>query len=58
MSNFVGALFLPWVDALFPRENGAVQESLRSHSEMIADYMITDFVYGSIGLYIIYYVIK
>ena len=49
---------MPWADLLFPRENGAIQESLRSHSEMIADYMITDFVYGSIGLYIIYYVIK
>ena len=58
MSSWASGLFLPWVDLLFPRENGAIQESLRSHSEMIADYMITDFVYGSIGLYIIYYVIK
>ena len=58
MSNVAGGLFLPWVDMLFPRENGAIQESLRSHSEMVADYMITDFVYGSIGLYIIYYVLK
>ena len=58
MSNLVGALFLPWIDVIFPREAGPIQESLRSHSEMVADYMITDFVYGSIGLYIIYYVIK
>jgi|TARA_B100001540_G_C15583321_1_gene540574 hypothetical protein len=58
MSNIASALFLPWVDILSSRENGAIQESLRSHSEMVADYMITDFVYGTIGLYIIYYVLK
>ena len=58
MSNLLGSLFLPWVDIIFPRESGPIQESLRSHSEMVAEYMITDFVYGSIGLYIIYYIVK
>ena len=58
MNWLASLLFWPWLDFIDPRNGKPIQESFREHSEMVADYMLTDFIYGSIGLYISYYILK
>ena len=58
MNWLASAAFFPWIDIAFQRHGKPIQESLKEHSEMVADYMLTDLIYGSMGAYIVYYIVK